>query len=597
MKQRTASAWACIAASAALAVVACVGYVAIQPRFGEGTYAVQKEGADDQADSSPRSFTHPLKHRQDGHAVDGQLPMWLGPVHATIFRVYPDDCLESFRVNGGYSTDGPQYCDYSYGHDLDWSSFVKAGDNTVYFRVRNFSGAGGFRLSVSPWDPVAFPLILLGFGSVVLLVIASFFLWGSDVHRRTLLSIFWAGAMLRLAYVIRSPFGVRSYDFDGHVDYLMYVLNNFSVPHAQAGWQYYQPPLYYFFNAPFLWPLKFFGASEDSLVRVGQLVSLGMSWAALGLAVWIGTLLFRQKAQRVYQYLFVALVAVFPGIVFMSSRISNDALIVPLSFGFLAFLLRWWKTGGTWDASFAALLLALGMLTKSNFLAFLPVFALVVLLRHGTPFKRKAVLGGVCALILVLVTGWYFILRVGMERERHVVGNIGSNAPGLRVEIKPENFFVFRPHQVLMVPYAHAWSDHAGRNRFWEHLFKTAHTGEWDFGFRVHAVMRVMLALSMLLLAVGVSRALYLLWFDADGTVVLWSTSAILLFSMMALVIVENVGGFQDFRYVPGMVVPVTWYVLDGIRVLPRPFRLAWTAFFCAFVILSLPFYYILLFP
>jgi hypothetical protein len=190
MKQRTASAWACIAASAALAVVACVGYVAIQPRFGEGTYAVQKEGSDDQVDSSPQSFTYPLKHRQDGHAVDGQLRMLLGPVHATIFRVYPDDCLESFRVNGGYSTDGPQYCDYSYGHDLDWSSFVKAGDNTLYFRVRNFSGAGGFRLGVSPWDPVAFPLILLGFGSVALLVIASFFLWGNDVHHRTLLSIF-----------------------------------------------------------------------------------------------------------------------------------------------------------------------------------------------------------------------------------------------------------------------------------------------------------------------------------------------------------------------------------------------------------------------
>ncbi len=597
MKQRLSSAWTCVAASAVLAVVACAGFVAIQPRFGEGTYAVQKEAPDDEADLSPKSFSYPLRHWQDGHAVDGQLRMWLGPLHATIFRVYPDDCLESFRVNGGYSTDGSQYCDFSYGHDLDWSSFVKAGDNTLYFRVRNFSGAGGFRLGVSPWDPVAFLLILLALGSVASLGAASFLSWGKDPHRRTLLSLFWAGALLRLVYVIRTPFGMRAYDFDGHVDYLMFVLNNFSVPHAQGGWQYYQPPLYYFLNAPFLFPLKFFGASEDSLVRIGQFVSLGMSWAALGLATWIAVLLFRQKAHRAYQYLFIALIAVFPGIVYMSSRISNDALIVPLSFAFLGFLLRWWKTGVTRDALFAAFFLALGVLTKSNFFAFLPVFALVVLLRQGTSFKRKAIVGGLGALILVAVTGWYFVLRVGMEQERHVVGNIGSNAPGLRVEIKPENFFIFRPHQVVMVPYAHAWSDHAGRNRFWEHLLKTAHTGEWDFGFRAHAVMRVMLTLSMLLLAVGIGRALYLLWYDADGTVVLWSTTAILLFSMIALVIVENVGGFQDFRYVPGIVVPVTWYVLDGIRVLPRSMRFAWTAFFCAYVVLSLPFYYILLFP
>jgi hypothetical protein len=66
---------------------------------------------------------------------------------------------------------------------------------------------------------------------------------------------------------------------------------------------------------------------------------------------------------------------------------------------------------------------------------------------------------------------------------------------------------------------------------------------------------------------------------------------------MMALVIVENVGGFQDFRYVPGLIVPMTWYVLDGIRVLPRPCRLLWTGFFCAFVLLSLLFYLVLLFP
>ena len=597
MKQRIASAWVCVAASVALAIVACAGYVAMQPRFGDGTYAVQKEGPDDDADLSPKSFTYPLRHWQDGHAVDGQLRMWLGLVHATVFRVYPDDCLESFRVNGGYSTDGSQYCDYSYGHDLEWSSFVKSGDNTLYFRIRNFSGAGGFRLGVSPWDPLAFLLILAGFSSLALLAAASFFRWGSDAHRRALLSIFWAGALLRLVYVIRSPFGLRSYDFDGHVDYLMYVLNNFSVPHAQGGWQFYQPPLYYFLNAPFLFPLKFFGASEDSLVRVGQFVSLGMSWVSLGLVVWIASLLFRNKAQRLYQYLFIAFIAVFPGIVYMSSRISNDTLIVPLSFAFLGFMVRWWKTGEARDALFAAFLLALGVLTKSNFFAFVPVFGLVVLMRSGVSLKRKAMLGGLAAFILVAVTGWYFVLRVGMEQERHVVGNIGSNAPGLRVEIKPENFFIFRPHQVLMVPYAHAWSDHAGRNRFWEHLLKTAHTGEWDFGYRVHAVMRVMLALSMLLLAVGIGRALYLLWFDAEETVVLWSTGAILIFSMMALVIVENVGGFQDFRYVPGIVVPVTWYVLDGIRVLPRPLRIAWTAFFCSFIALSLPFYEVLLFP
>jgi hypothetical protein len=597
MKQRVTPAIACVAASAVLAVVAGAGFVAIQPRYGEGAYAILRQGPEDTADDAQKTFTYPLRHWQDAHVAEGTLLMRLGRLHPTIFRVYPDDCLEAFSVNGGSSTDGPQYCDYNFGHDLDWTPYVVPGDNTVYFKIRNFSGAGGFRLGVSPWDPVAFPLVACALASLALLCAASFLRWGRDRHHRVMLGIFWAGAFLRLVYVIRTPFGVRAYDFDGHVDYLMHVLNDFTVPHAQAGWQFYQPPLYYFLNAPFLFPLKALGASEDSIVRAGQFVSLGISCVALGLGAWIALLLFRGAAQRFRAYLFFSAVAVFPGIVYMASRISNDALIVPLSFAFLGFTLRWWKAGETRDALLAALMLALGVLTKSNFFAFLPVFAFALLLRRGTPAKRKVRLGAAGLGILVLLTGWYFFLRVGMEHERNVVGNIGSNAPGLRVEIKPENFFIFRPQEVVRVPYAHAWSDFAGRNRFWEHLFKTAHTGEWDFGFRVHAVMRPMLILSMLLLLVAIGRGLYLLWFDAESTLVLWTTTAFLVFSMMALLILENVGGFQDFRYVPGLVVPVTWYMLDGIRVLPRPLRVLWTAFFCSFLVLAVPFYYVLLFP
>lgn len=595
MKKFLTPALACAAASAVLASIACAGYVAAQPRFGEGTYAVLPEGENDEVDTSEHEFSYPLKHWRDGHAVQGNLRMELGSFHATIFRVYPDDCLELFRVNDGWSTDGSEYCDYTHGHDLDWSEFVSPGENTVYFRIRNHSNVGGFRLTVSPWDPIAFVMILCALASIALLCASSFLHWGRTQQARAYLSIFWAGSLLRLVYVIRTPFNVRAYDFDGHVDYLVHVLRHFSVPHAQDGWQYYQPPLYYFLNALFLSPLKVLGATEDSIIRVAQFLSFGISCAALAIAGWVAVELFRNVSKRRYAYAFFALVAAFPGIVFMASRISNDTLIVPLSFAFLGFLLRWWRTGAGNDALWAAVMIGLGLLTKSNFLAFLPVLALAVLLRAGVTFREKVRLGALSLAILVALVGWYAVLRIGMERERHLVGNIGSNAPGLRVELAPANFFVFRPHEVLRVPYAHAWSDHAGRNRFWEHLLKTSLTGEWDFGFRTHAVTRVMLAVGMVLLAVAIGRGLYVLWFDAEATVVLWSTSIFLLFTMMALLIVENVGGFQDFRYVPGLVVPVTWYMLDGIRVLPRAARMLLMALFCTFIALCAPFYFVLL--
>jgi hypothetical protein len=40
---------------------------------------------------------------------------------------------------------------------------------------------------------------------------------------------------------------------------------------------------------------------------------------------------------------------------------------------------------------------------------------------------------------------------------------------------------------------------------------------------------------------------------------------------MIALVIAEPIGGFQDFRYVPLLLIPVLFYIFQGIRLLaPR---------------------------
>ena len=53
----------------------------------------------------------------------------------------------------------------------------------------------------------------------------------------------------------------------------------------------------------------------------------------------------------------------------------------------------------------------------------------------------------------------------------------------------------------------------------------------------------------------------------------LWVSAAVLVGSMMALVIRQPIGGFQDFRYVPMLLVPAAFYALLGIKTLPARLR------------------------
>src|SRR3990172_7023155 len=79
------------------------------------------------------------------------------------------------------------------------------------------------------------------------------------------------GALLRLFYVFRTPYSLRSYDAEGHVDYIFYVLTHWSIPPADLAWQSYQPPLYYFFSAILSAPFHFFGAERESIILLLQI--------------------------------------------------------------------------------------------------------------------------------------------------------------------------------------------------------------------------------------------------------------------------------------------------------------------------------------
>ncbi len=395
-------------------------------------------------------------------------------------------------------------------------------------------------------------------------------LWASVANHADLALIGYAGVFFRFLYMLCTAYNVRAYDWGGHMDYVHYVLDHFQIPPAGGGWQFYQPPLYYFLSAIVGLPVKLFGLSEETLIALLQVESFVYASIAFLFALWIGKMLFPSRKERTARLLFCGTAAVFPGLVFFSSRISNDTLLLPLAFGFFACLYHWWQTRSIWAWIAACVLLSAGLLTKGNALAWIPLLPCLLILQKKPSVRRILSLTALAICIPVLLAGWLYAERFVAERQEHLVGNIGSNNGGLRIQtIDPSNFTTFRPVEILRYPFNSSWDDTYGRRYLFEHLFKSSIVGEWDFGEKFHDAARIMFTLLMVLALAALGGLTESLIHSPRKYAPVWIPAGLLIFSMMALVMKEPVGGFQDFRYVPLLFVPFFFFALRGMELLP----------------------------
>ena len=146
------------------------------------------------------------------------------------------------------------------------------------------------------------------------------------------------GALLRLLYLVVTPFNLRNYDVGGHLDYITYMTVNWAVPQAGMGWEMHQAPLYYFVAA--LWTNL-----QPGLNIIDELrgLSLICSLATLGIGAWLAVEMFPRRRQAWLAGLFALGIAVFPGLVFLTSRVNNDVLYAPLAFAAFGLLPEWYS--------------------------------------------------------------------------------------------------------------------------------------------------------------------------------------------------------------------------------------------------------------
>ena len=381
--------------------------------------------------------------------------------------------------------------------------------------------------------------------------------------RRWLPWILLAGTMLRLWYVLVTPASMRAYDFQGHFEYIQYVFLFDRIPPYVGGWEYFQPPLYYASAAA--WSQGWMALGEPAMALPGlQAFSLLLSIVALWAGIGIGQVLFGKDGALALA--FAAFLAAYPGLLAFASRLTNDALLITLTFCALLALLRYRATGGWRDWLTFSALAGFALLTKTNPPTPPPPGAPTLALRRPgwTAFFAR---GAACAAVALGIAGWSVIPRALDQMERGVfpIGNIESLSSKLEIPVTLGTLTTLHPHAVVAQPYADTWATDGSRDYFWDFLLRSAYFGEFDFGETLAPLATAILLVTLLLMPAGIAGVWTELRRRSPWAVPMLALACLLLASQLSMRIHFPHSPIQDFRLSMPACLSAAYFALRGI--------------------------------
>lgn len=316
---------------------------------------------------------------------------------------------------------------------------------------------------------------------------------------KVLMLIIFAGIGIRFFYLSYTDYNVRSYDTDGHIEYIKYVAEKLQIPRGEQCWECHQMPLYYLLAGFFF---KFFQA-------IGT-IQLNFVLQSLSLFLCILFLFFGVKALRLIikekSYLRIATLFLFfwPGSILNSIRISNDSLFYALWAICFYFLVKWIQEGGRKNFYIASVVVLFSLFTKTSGLI-LVVLAMVALLlkvlfekpetiRHISRifvavgyYRREIIVFFIVAVLGLSAISYknffYFEKKGELKQNRdffaRTVKNDSLNS-ALKVNNNISNYLWFDAEMFNKKVFTSSWIDDGGRQYFWNYLLKTSLFGEFD---------------------------------------------------------------------------------------------------------------------
>lgn len=536
-------------------------------------------------DDPAHDFTLPLVYHVEHTTALVTVQIVNNAIYPTHYEFFADDCINTIWVNGApISSTEPLFCDFQFGQTFDLSQFLRADINKIEVRVRNWGGRGDFNLKVSRQDPQTLLVRILCLAVFVWYAFSLIQQYAANSQNYTLYIIFLCGALLRLVYVVATPFGVRSHDVVGHIEYIKYVHEMGTLPQFNTSWTFHHPPLYYRISVVWLKLGEILQFPAQSLLYFLQYESLLFSIVTLGIGCWIVALSFRDPKQHIERFTFASLIAVFPGMVFFSARINNDALFQVLAFLIVALLIRWWKSREQKDWIILSVVLGIGLLTKATTLLLTAWVYLLLLVRLKGDLSQIIRRLAESLVIVAFIAGWFFFSRYIIQGQHSIDPTFVTSNKSLIIENTLVNFLTFNPIKVLEFTYNNPWADLERRMFFWEYLYRSAFLGEFIFGNHLFWISSYLLLLGLQLLPLliyGITKEPY-----RKGTIGV-PMATLLLMSIAALISLRleyPAASAQDFRFIFYSLIPCGYFLARAIEQIKGPWKTTILTFLGSFI-------------
>ncbi len=479
--------------------------------------------------------------------------------------LYFDDCITSFTINGEDYPGTLPLCSFYKRVDLDLSGQLRLGENVLSITLENKEYSS--HLSILPLENESrqFAFLVL-IGLTFFLSLSSFFkaFAGDDyrLHLSTLL-IMLAMIVLRSTYVLKTDINIRGADAMGHLEYVRYLYEHWTLPGFDHGWQTYHPPIYHALAAGLVGLYSYFSPTAITHHLIIQAFSFCMSIFCL-LLVWacIESSKFQAPIRLFHKNVFLLFVATNPAVVFMSAQVGTDSLFLTFCLTIYLSLIVWWGSESLrWWYSFS-LASAMSLLVRFNSVVLIATGFCLMFLKCSVSLSKRLVLLCQSAALMVVLSGWFYVVRFVYEGQSHIVGNVHHLAQIASAPNTLANFTTFNFWKVLETLYNSTWDDTYRRHYFPEVLYKSFFFGEFthDIAMRWPAV--VLLCSGLVLLAFIVWNMFYAL-LDEKRTA--YPEALVLLLSFAAIVCFRYLSPYvpsQNFRYIAFAIVPMGYMAL-----------------------------------
>lgn len=480
---------------------------------------------------------------------------------AVSHRIIPDEQFLSLDIDGqraDLSAIPPEKLS-------NWNSgfFIRlnqlaAGEHQLRFRLSNKNGPGGLR--VHSRNHSADTILACAVGLLVFAMTIQMRLGRSS---RIIITL---AALLAAQYLLKTPYGLRSYDALAHLEYIQYIVQHHALPPSFGGWGFHQPPLYYLLMAP--------------LFSCGERLALFQPQHAIqlfSLACWVAMIFVAERllshllpSHRRWKSLLLALFAFWPSGIILSARIGNDPLLSLFSMIALWQTLLWWEKKEQRHYFWALIAASLALMTKASGLVPLAVLLFFTLLhllqKRVLPLSRLSL---IAILFIAFSVSFGRNLYGSLKGESHLL--MGDSGKGMNRELlvgnNLSNYLQFDLHTFLHYPYLSVWKDEGGRQFFGNTLLRSSLSGEFDLG-TANRFPSLLMGYSLLMIVIGSIVLLMIHWRKLlqPRWLPLWSSLLLYLIALIYFRASAPYACHNDFRLIfPALLPAIGLLSIGGI--------------------------------